>query len=57
MTNERKAELFDRAMSFIYSKLVYADETEYEETLEEIGFTDEEIAEELAYIFTDEEDE
>ena len=43
MTNKRKAELFDRAMSWIYEHLVYADETEYEETLENIGFTYEEI--------------
>jgi len=54
MTDERKAELFDNAMGFIYSKLEYADETEYEETLEEIGFTEEEIEKTLEDIFNDE---
>ena len=55
MTNERKAELFDRAMSYIYSKLMYDDAIEYEETLEEIGFTDKEIAKELENLFVDDE--
>lgn len=57
MTDKRKAELFDRAMSWVYEHLVYADETEYEETLENIGFTYEEIEEELANIFVDDEEE
>jgi sulfur carrier protein ThiS len=57
MTNERKAELFDKAMDWVYKHLVYADETEYEETLEEIGFTDEEIAVEMALIFVEDEEE
>ena len=56
MTNERKAELFDKAMSWIYSRLSYEYEAGYEETLEEIGFTDEEITEEMAQLFADEEE-
>lgn len=56
MTKERKAELFDKAMSYIYSRLQYDDETEYEETLEQIGFTNEEIAEEMKNIFLEDED-
>ena len=55
MTNERKAELFDKALDYIFSKLVYADETEYEETLEAVGFTQKEIDETLKEIFNDEE--
>lgn len=51
MTNKRKAELFDRAMNYICSKLAYGDEIEYEEVLEEIGFTEKEIEEELKNIF------
>ena len=54
MTNERKAELFDKALGWIYSHLEHGDETEYEETLEDIGFTDEEIVKELKYIFEEE---
>lgn len=59
MTNERKAELFDKAMSWIYAQLVYSDRTEYEETLEEIGFDDEEIGLEMSNIVFpyDEDDE
>ena len=57
MTNERKVELFDRAMSWVYEHLVYADKTEYEENLENIGFTDDEIAEVLKEIFNDEEED
>ena len=57
MTPERKAELFDGAMGWVYKHLVYGDETEYEETLEEIGFTEEEIAEQLSYIFDDDKEE
>lgn len=56
MTNERKAELFDRAMDYIYSQLAYDDETEYEETLETIGFTQEEIDGILSDIFSDEDE-
>ena len=52
MTDARKAELFDKAMECIFSKLQYAKEWEYEEVLEEIGFTDEEIAQ----LFADEEE-
>ena len=55
MTNERKAKLFDKAMDWIYGQLVYADRLQYEETLEEIGFSDEEISEELKDIFADDE--
>ena len=51
MTNERKAELFDRAIEIILSHLIYADKLEYEETLEKIGYTDDEIEE----FFNDEE--
>lgn len=57
MTNERKVELFDKAMDWIYRQLVYADRLQYEETLEEIGFTDEEIAEELRDIFAENDEE
>lgn len=57
MTNERKAKLFDKAMDWIYGQLVYADRLLYEETLEEIGFTDEEITEEMAEIFADDDEE
>ena len=51
MTNKRKAELFDRAINYIYSTLAYDDEIEYEEVLEEIGFTEKEIKEVLKNIF------
>ena len=51
MTNKRKAELFDRAMNYIYSTLAYDNEIEYEEVLEEIGFTEKEIEEVLKSIF------
>lgn len=57
MTNERKAELFDKVMSWVYSKLEYCEEIEYEETLEEIGFTPEEIDKELREIFWQQYDE
>ena len=57
MTNERKAELFDKAMGWIFRQLSYADEIEYVDALEEIGFTDEEITEEMAEIFADDEEE
>jgi hypothetical protein len=53
MTSQRKAELFDNAIGWILKQLAYADRLEYEEVLEEIGFTDEEITNELA----DKEDE
>ena len=56
MTNERKAELFDRAMNWVYEHLVYADKAEYEENLENIGFTNDEIAEVLKEVFDDEEE-
>ena len=45
MTNERKAELFGGAMSWVFSQLAYGDNTEIAEALEDIGFTDEEINE------------
>jgi hypothetical protein len=51
MTNTRKAELFDKAMGWIFKQLAYGDELTYDETLEEIGFTDEEIAVVLKDIF------
>ena len=47
MTPERKAELFEKAMDWIFGQLQYAEEWEYSEVLEEIGFTDSEIAERL----------
>ena len=47
MTNERKAELFDSALNVIFSRMKFYDETEYEEVLQEIGFTAEEIDEML----------
>lgn len=49
-TNERKAELFDGAMSWIYSRLAYEQEDGYEEALEKIGFSDKEIDEEMIRI-------
>ena len=48
MTNERKAELFDRAIGWILGQLGYADELTQMEALEDVGLTDEEIAEILA---------
>ena len=54
MTNQRKAELFDKAMDYICSTLAYDDEIEYIETLETIGFTEKEIKEKLKGIFNDE---
>ena len=56
MTDKRKAELFDKAMGWIFGQLQYGKEWEYEDTLEEIGFTDKEIAEEMAEIFADEDE-
>lgn len=50
MTNERKAELFDKAMDWIFRHLAYGDRTEIEEALEDVGYTDEEIAEVFAEI-------
>jgi hypothetical protein len=55
MTNERKAELFDKAMGWIFEQLTYADRVDVEETLEDIGFTDEEIDEKLSEMFDEEE--
>jgi uncharacterized protein Smg (DUF494 family) len=51
MTDSRKAELFDKAMGWIFEQLTYADKLDIEETLEDIGFTDEEINEKLADMF------
>lgn len=56
MTNERKAELFDAAMDWIYSRLAYEYEVGYEEALENIGFTDEEIDDVLKVMFADDEE-
>lgn len=53
MTEKRKTELFDKAMNYIFSTLEYDDELTYEETLEEIGFTEEEIEETLKDIYDD----
>lgn len=47
MTSERKAELFDEAMGYIYGTLQYDYREVVEEVLESIGFTDEEIKKEL----------
>ena len=56
MTNQRKAELFDKAMGWIYEQLSYADQWEYKETLEDIGFTQEEIDQKLAQLFASEDE-
>lgn len=55
MTGKRKAQLFDKAISWIFGQLAYADKLTYEETLEEIGCTDEEIAEMLKDIIAEDE--
>lgn len=53
LSNERKLELFDGAMNWIWSRMAYFDKIEIEMALEEIGFTDAEIAEILADLFTE----
>ena len=57
MTNERKAKLFDVAMEWVWEHMAYLDKEEVEMELEDIGFTDEEIAEELARGIFAEDDE
>ena len=58
MTNERKAELFKGAMNWVWEHMEYFDKEEVEMALEHIGFTEEEIAEELAdSIFAEDEDD
>jgi hypothetical protein len=58
MTNERKAELFDGAMNWVWEHMQYFDKEEVEMVLEYIGFTEEEIAEELAgSIYAEDEEE
>ena len=57
MTNERKAELFDGAMNWVFSNMVYGDAADVVETLDDIGYTDEEIEEVLANsIFAEDEE-
>lgn len=57
MTNERKAKLFDGAMEWVWEHMEYFSKEEVEWALEHIGFTDEEIAEELADSIFAEDDE
>ena len=47
MTNERKAELFDNAITWIWEHIEEYGKDEYVSALENIGFTESEIAEEL----------
>lgn len=54
MTADRKIKLFDGAIEWILHHLEYEDEIGYAETLEEIGFNEEEIEEILKEIFNDE---
>ena len=48
MTDERKAELFDEAITWIWEHTEGYGKEEYVNALEHIGFTDEEIEEELS---------
>ena len=57
MTNQRKAEMFDKAMNWIYKQLAYADQFEVSEVLEEIGFSEEEIDQKLTQLFNTEDEE
>lgn len=57
MTNERKAELFDRAISWIWEHTENYGKQEYINALKRIGYTKKEILEELSECnFGDEED-
>lgn len=47
MTNERKAELFDKALTWIWEHTEGYSQDEYVSALKHIGFTPKEIKEEL----------
>ena len=48
MTDERKLKLFDQAITWIWEHTEGYGKKDYIDALENIGFTDEEIQEELA---------
>ena len=57
MTNERKAELFDNAISLIWEYTEGFGMEAYKSALREVGYTKEEITEELISCNFDDEEE
>lgn len=56
MTNERKIELFDKAIEWVWEHTEQHGVSEYLNTLKRIGYTEKEIAEEIANCNFDDEE-